>query len=440
MHFYQFNTQYCHYRVSPHKKQRLFCSNSDPVVSFNTSKEYTLTQRPGVPMKPSSPFNNILSVSLILFFFGAIVINSTHQHHFQPEGSEKMIPEAPAYISPPPTGKELYMQACANCHGADGKGVSTKQLGLQTPPADFTDCTFASREPDGDWIAVAHQGGPTRGFSNEMPSFGDALTQEELQKIMNHIRTFCTDKRWPRGELNLPRPLVTEKAYPEDEAVISTSIDMENEGAINTEIVYERRFGPRNQLEIVLPFGYSQQTSGEWSGGYLGDMAIGVKRTMYHNVESGTIFSLTGEFILPTGDENLGFGKGTTVFEPFASFGQYLPLEAFLQVQTGFEFPMLREKGADEAFWRAAIGRSFNPNPWGRTWSPMVEILGSRELESGAVNHWDIVPQMQVTLNTRQHIMLNFGVRIPADDPNRDTQFMVYVLWDWFDGGLLEGW
>jgi len=51
------------------------------------------------------------------------------------------------------------------------------------------------------------------------------------------------------------------------------------------------------------------------------------------------------------------------------------------------------------------------------------------------------VPQFQVTLNTRQHIMANFGVRIPLDKPGtRSTQFAFYLLWDWFDGGLRDGW
>ncbi|WP_237855027.1 c-type cytochrome [Rhodohalobacter sulfatireducens] len=340
----------------------------------------------------------------------------------------------------PLSGKELYMQACANCHGVDGKGGSVKQLGLQTPPPDFTDCDFANREPDGDWVAVAHQGGPTRGFSTEMPSFGEALTVEQLQKIMNHVRTFCRNDNWPRGELNLPRALVTEKAYPEDEAVISSFIDIENEGALTNEIVYEQRFGARNQIEIVLPFGYSQMPGGSWSGGHLGDMAVGVKRVFYHNYNSGTIFSLTGEAILPTGDRATGFGKGTTVLEPFASFGQLLPAGSFLHVQSGLEYPVLQEKAENEAFWRAALGKSFNPNPWGRTWSPMVEVLGSKALESGTEVHWDLVPQMQITLNKRQHVMLNIGYRIPVDDTSRDSQVMVYILWDWFDGGFFEGW
>jgi len=30
---------------------------------------------------------------------------------------------------------------------------------------------------------------------------------------------------------------------------------------------------------------------------------------------------------------------------------------------------------------------------------------------------------------------------VPLNDgSSRATQFMFYLLWDWFDGGLLDGW
>ena len=85
---------------------------------------------------------------------------------------------------PPKTGRERYQNACAACHGADGTGAPRTQVGFDTPLPDLTDCNFATREPDADWLAVAHQGGPVRGFAQEMPAFGDALTQEEILKIL----------------------------------------------------------------------------------------------------------------------------------------------------------------------------------------------------------------------------------------------------------------
>ena len=41
---------------------------------------------------------------------------------------------------------------------------------------------------------------------------------------------------------------------------------------------------------------------------------------------------------------------------------------------------------------------------------------------------------MQISLNTRQHILLNVGVRIPVSNKlNRKPQIAMYLLWDWFD-------
>jgi hypothetical protein len=37
--------------------------------------------------------------------------------------------------------------------------------------------------------------------------------------------------------------------------------------------------------------------------------------------------------------------------------------------------------------------------------------------------------------------MLNIGTRIPVNNSGqRNTQILFYLLWDWFDGGLRDGW
>jgi hypothetical protein len=39
-----------------------------------------------------------------------------------------------------------------------------------------------------------------------------------------------------------------------------------------------------------------------------------------------------------------------------------------------------------------------------------------------------------------QHVMIDAGLRIPANERSaRHTSFMMYFLWDWFDGGRHEG-
>ena len=74
-------------------------------------------------------------------------------------------------------------------------------------------------------------------------------------------------------------------------------------------------------------------------------------------------------------------------------------------------------------------------------WSPMLELITDRDLEDGAKTNVDVMPQFQVTLNRRQHVRVNVGLQVPvANTTGRSKQVVFYLLWDWFDGGLLEGW
>jgi mono/diheme cytochrome c family protein len=344
-------------------------------------------------------------------------------------------------LAQPLEPRAVYTSACATCHGADGRGRSRSELGFEVPVPDFSDCDFATREPDPDWLAIAHRGGPVRGFDPLMPAFGEALSGEELVAAIAHIRTFCTDARWPRGELNMPRALFTEKAYPEDEAVITTTLIGEGPDSISHEFLWEQRFGAVNQMEIKIPITRADLggTTGWRSGA--GDLGIGVKHTLRHSLERGAILSIGGELSLATGDEVNGFGKGTSVFESFVLFGKLLPNDSFLQLQGIVELPN-DSAFEDELVVRAAYGRTWIADaPFGRTWTPIIEVLAARELAGGATTQWDLAPQLQVSLNTRQHVQAGVGFRVPVTDRgNRATEFVFYLLWDWFDGGVLAGW
>jgi mono/diheme cytochrome c family protein len=339
------------------------------------------------------------------------------------------------------TPSGLYAAACAGCHGADGRGRSIDELGFDLPVPDLTDCSFATREPDLDWTAVIHDGGPARGFDRKMPAFGDALTDDEIRDVLGHVRTLCVDANWPRGDLNFPKPLFTEKAYPEDEAIVRTTVNTQGDSAFEQRFTFEKRFGSRSQIEISLPWMRNDLGPPDDDEGGIGDLALAFKHAVYHNLEDGSILSLGGELVLPSGDEDRGFGKGTTVIEPFILFGKLLPRDTFVHFQAKLELPV--ESGFDdELVLRTALGRTWTTGgPFGRSWTPIIEALGAKALVSEASTEWDLVPQLQVTLNTRQHIMANFGLRVPVTDSStRDTQFVFYVLWDWFDGGLTEGW
>jgi hypothetical protein len=269
-----------------------------------------------------------------------------------------------------------------------------------------------------------------------MPSFGRVLTDGQIALAVSHLKAFCTDAAWPRGELNLPRALVTEKAFPEDEAVVSTTMAS---GTFVNDFLYEHRLGARTQYEVKVPVAIDDAGDG-WHRG-LGDIAAALKHTVYHSLERGRIVSVAGEVLLPTGKETEGLGKGVTIVEPYVAYGQILPRDSFLQVQAGGELSTDTERSAHEAFWRAAYGRTFVEGEFGRSWSPIVEVLAAKELQVDEPTLWDIVPQMQVSLSHRQHILFSAGIRIPVNArADRGAEVLTYFLWDWYDGGLFDGW
>jgi hypothetical protein len=240
--------------------------------------------------------------------------------------------------------------------------------------------------------------------------------------------------------LNLPRALVTEKAYPEDEVVISTAVNAQAAPGVTSHIIHEQRFGVKNQIEVDVPINVQDQNH-VWYGG-IGDITLGAKRVMFSNLRSGSIFALQGSLLLPSGNRTRGFGEGTTTFETFASFDQLFRSHTFIQTQFGADLPRHTDIAPQSLFFNTAVGQSFAPDHGlGRLWSPMLEFLAARDLVDGAKMDWDLLPQVQVTISKRQHVRADFGVRVPATNTReRNIQMMVYLLWDWQDGHLTEGW
>jgi mono/diheme cytochrome c family protein len=340
------------------------------------------------------------------------------------------------------TGEHIFKSACIACHGPDGKGTPKTIAGFEPPDSfpDFTRCDQTTAEPNTAWQDVIVHGGRSRGFSQIMPAFGDALTPEQIGKVIKYMRGFCREKGWARGELNLPRAIVTEKAYPEDEVVISSGVNVRGGPGVSNDVIHEQRFGVKNQIEIDVPINVVDQNHVRYGG--VGDTTLGVKRVMFSSLRSGSILSLQGSVIVPTGNRAHGLGTGTTTFETFAAFDQLFPTNTFVQFQTGADLPRHTDISPQSVFWRTALGQSFvADHGLGRVWSPMVEFLGDKQLLTGARTNWDVLPQMQVTISHRQHIKADLGVRTPVSNTaGRPVQLMFYILWDWQDGKLTEGW
>jgi hypothetical protein len=325
-------------------------------------------------------------------------------------------------------------------------------VGFDVRLPDLRDCTFATSEPTPDWFAVVHEGGRVRGLDRMMPAYGAALRDQEIARVVDYARGFCRDLReWPLGDLNLPRALFTEKAFPENEIVLTSAIALRGPGSVMNQVIFEKRLGARSVIELALPFGFlnlagvsagaAEPGQAGWTGG-IGDLGVAFKHAVLHSARTGSILSLGLEVLAPTGRADHGLGAGVTILGPFAAYGQLLPGNSFVQAQAGADLPVVTDQANPEIFWRAALGWTFIPRRFGRMYSPIVEVLGSRELgPSDATVLWDLAPQIQVTLSRRKHIRLDVGARVPVNKTDgRPVQLATYLLWDWYEGSPLKGW
>ena len=333
-------------------------------------------------------------------------------------------------------GEEVYRAACITCHGPDGTGSPRTVVGFDTPLPDFTDCAFATAEADADWHAVVHEGGRIRGLDRRMPAFGDALSDAKIAAVIGYVRRFCADRSWPRGDLNLPRALFTEKAFPENEVVYTSTITRRRRGAVvGNEVVYERRFGARNQIEAVVPVNLAKQ-DGELVEPGLGDVARRlppdvVREPPARNDRRGRRGSRPSRPAM----RSAGSATATTSSSRSPCSDRSLPRNTFLQLHGGLELPSdpIRRRR------KRICERAARLHPSGRTGASVAP--GRRRSKCcgrdpfGGPAEWDVVPQLQVTLSKIQHVSVAGGVRIPLTQrDDRGAAVVSYLLWDWFDG------
>jgi hypothetical protein len=340
-------------------------------------------------------------------------------------------------------GEAVYKSGCIACHGSDGKGALETNTVFVRPSTwpDFSRCDQTTPEANAAYKAVIVHGGKSLAFSQIMPAFGDLLTNEQVDDVIAYLRGFCNNvHHYPMGELNLPRALVTEKAFPEDELVVSTALNATGPGSGTTDVIHEQTFGGKNQIEVDVPVNYANQNQ-QWTSG-VGDITLGLKRELFSSLRTGSILSVQGGILLPTGDSNRGFGRGTTTFEPFAAFDQLFPENTFFQLQLGADLPANTNVSPRSLFFRSTVGQAMaQDHGLGRMFTPMVEVLASRDYSPGSSTDWDVLPEMQVTLSRRQHIRGDIGVKAPfTNTGSRTPQVQFYMLWDWAEGDFWDGW
>lgn len=97
-----------------------------------------------------------------------------------PEQEAHLENPVPAETSSVTRGREIFLQNCSACHGENAEGLDAQAVGLEKSPPNLKE--RIKMHPDGDFFWKIKEG------RDEMPSFEEALTGEEIWDVINHIR------------------------------------------------------------------------------------------------------------------------------------------------------------------------------------------------------------------------------------------------------------
>ncbi len=331
------------------------------------------------------------------------------------------------------SGPEIYVQACAPCHGADGRGAPAGS-GITVPLPDFTDCAVSTAETTANWAGLVRRGGRFLGMSDEMPAFGDALTEEEIRAVLAYLRSFCAEPRYPIGDLNYRRPVFVEKAFPEDEAVLGGEIESaRRERGYTAEMELEKRIGPRGQIAVSLPAGVVDGHGAPLRAG-VGDLALSWRHVLLAAPHEASLVSAGVELRLATGNRRHGLGAGTTVVAPQLLSGHALgPLVAQTQVRA--ELPADPARADRRMLYRLALQLPLGP--YKKCPVPALEFEQSHALAAPVHGATLLAPTLYLPLSRRGHVALGAGVEIPvAGTRPFDWRLGTFLLWEYRDGPL----
>ena len=331
------------------------------------------------------------------------------------------------------SGAEIYKDACASCHGADGRG-SPEGSAITTPLPDFTDCVIATAETTANWKGLIRHGGKFLGMSDQMPAFGDSLGDDEIRAVIAYVHAFCKDPRYPLGDLNFPRPLFVEKAFPEDEIVLS--FDYESAPDTRTaswEAAVEKRIGARGQVEVSLPVSWVQPDQGSSAAG-VGDLGLSYKHVLLADPAWNSIVTARLAMTLPSGKTTDGIGSGTAVFAPQLLAGQALG-PFILQAEIAAEVPVDADKADRQMFYGFAFQHRLGP--YKKSLVVELELQQTQSLASDVRAGTVLGPGLYVPLSRRGHVAVSAGAQFPVAG-TRPYDWLVgsFLLWDFTDGPI----
>jgi mono/diheme cytochrome c family protein len=340
---------------------------------------------------------------------------------------------APAAADP----GQLYLGACAPCHGPDGRGLAAadpRLLTFESLPPDLTDPEFSSAEPKRDWTQVVRHGGQVMGLSPQMPAFGEGLSEPQIAELVHYAKGFArpASDRWPSGEMNLVRPHLTRKAFPEDELLLLSKLSP-GEGGAPDEVTmisyFATRLGARSQVEVKLEQAFA---GGETE---LEAAELGFKHVLAQSVRWRWLLSGGVEVEMPFAlDDERPLALGYLALAK--PLGRWLDWS----VSATYEDGVPLGDGADRPATLDAASAVFLRVPsFKRGLYPGVEVR-SRTPLAGGDTAVTVAPALLAKLSRRGHVAVAAGVEVPVVGDPFPYRGHAFLIWEWGEGPPWEGW
>ena len=122
----------------------------------------------------------VMAPGLVVFIIGAGVVFTTQFGESATSGDRNPFAPNPESLA---IGNRVYTEACASCHGVQGRGDGIAAAGLDPPPANLI--VHVPLHPDGILFDFIHDGIA----GTAMIGLADRYTDEEIWHVINYIKT-----------------------------------------------------------------------------------------------------------------------------------------------------------------------------------------------------------------------------------------------------------
>jgi len=306
-------------------------------------------------------------------------------------------------------GARVFGKNCVICHGntAKGDGVMAKSLPVQ--PANLTDCRRTAEDPIEVLEGTIRHGGTYTGLSSVMPAWGKKLSDQEISDVAAYVKTLCTKKDWLTGDFNFPRPLVTGKAFPEQEVIFGGKYGQGEVDQSSTSLALEYRLDGLTNMEVSTSVRRTNAAAESGHSG-IGDTSISMKRVLTYSYESNYLITAGIKAQFPTGNEDFGLGAGEIIWQPSLRAGIRRG-DIVTQIDTRVTIPAESSDINTRLRYNMALAYVFQPDPRLEV-VPILELTNETRLngpQDGRTTR-TVVPQFRIKW---LQYSAGFGVQIP---------------------------